>query len=83
MHSGTVDYIFGRLQCSEVALKSIQKSLKAQANLNGNVAFWIRALAVCAILNSASCYNMIKTVKKLRMELDEMKAKKENVRRND
>lgn len=71
--SGTVDYIFGRLQTTEFAMRKVVKDLKHQRNINRNIAIIAGISVYLAVVSGIELKKQAMQIKKLEKEIEGMR----------
>lgn len=68
-----MNYIFGSLRSSEVAIKHIQRILEGQQRLNRNVVLCIWATTTYVVLTELNRREQNRKIEKLSNEIEELK----------
>lgn len=71
--SEMMNYIFGNLRSSEVAIKHIQRTIKGQQRFNRNVVLCTWAMTTYVVLNEMDRREQKRKIEKLSNEIEELK----------
>lgn len=68
-----LNYIFGSMKSTEMALKNINKALRNQSKLNNEVMIFSIAMTTYAVLSERDRRRQEKEIKRLSKEIEELK----------
>lgn len=68
-----LNYIFGSMKSTEMALKNINKALRNQSKLNNEVIIFSIAMTTYAVLSERDRRRQEKEIKRLSKEIEELK----------